>query len=51
MVCALIDDPVERKASQSGSSPTTAAHFVRMVVVAFPRLRRNWLLDSAVLAA
>src|ERR1051326_7361151 len=51
MVRALIEDPAERKASQSGSSPTTAARFARIVVVAFPRLRRNWLSDSAVLAA
>src|SRR5260221_13218449 len=51
MTCALIADPAARRSSQSGSSLTTEARLVRIVVVALPRLRRNWLLSSAVLAA
>src|SRR5258706_11410190 len=51
MTCALMVDPAARRASQSGSSLTTERRLLRIVVVALPRLRRNWLLDSAVLAA
>src|SRR2546425_6879313 len=51
MTCALIADPAARRSSQSGSSLTTEARLVRIVVVALPRLRRNWLLSSAALAA
>src|SRR5438128_4712062 len=51
MTCALIADPAARRSSQSGSSLTTEARLVRIVVVALPRLRRNWLSASAVLAA
>src|SRR5438270_1581901 len=51
MTWALMAEPASRRASQSGSSATTAARLLRIVVVALPRLRRNWLLASAVLAA
>src|SRR5580700_10546484 len=51
MTSALMVDPAVRRASQSGSSLTTEARLLRIVVVALPRLRRNWLLASANLAA
>src|SRR5437016_5979317 len=51
MTRSLMAEPASRRASQSGNSPTTAARLARIVVVALPRLRRNWLLASAAFAA
>src|SRR6266566_4180591 len=51
MVWALIARPASRSSSQSGSSATTAARLARMVAVALPRLRRSWVLASALRAA
>ena len=48
---ALIAAPASRSASQSATSPTTAARLARIVRVAWPRLRRCWVLASASRAA
>ena len=48
---SLISAPASRRASQSGTSPTTRARLSRIVVVAWPRLRRSWLSASAARAA
>ena len=48
---SLISAPASRSASQSGTSPTTRARLSRIVVVAWPRLRRSWLSASAARAA
>src|SRR6266498_3225499 len=42
--------PASRSASQSGSSPTTAARLARIVWVALPMLRRSCVFASATLA-
>ena len=48
---SLISAPASRSASQSGTSATTRARLSRIVVVAWPRLRRSWLSASAARAA
>src|SRR6478735_6218759 len=51
IVSALMADPASRSASQSGTSPTTAARFDRIVAVAWARLRRRRVSASASRAA
>ena len=43
--------PASRSSSQSGSSATTSARLARIVAVALPRLRRNWVSASVRRAA
>ncbi len=51
MTSVLIAEPASRSASQSGTSPTTAARLARMVDVACARLRRSCVFWSASRAA
>src|SRR5215472_1633681 len=51
MASALMAWPAARRSSQSGSSATTAARLARIVLVAFARFRRSWVLASALRAA